>query len=71
MGKNTKTWMAEQRQRHAIELLHDGSSVKETASCLGYKQPTNFARKYRNYWGICPSRQPPTVSPAQTANVRK
>lgn len=24
MGKNTKTWLAEHRQRHALELLHDG-----------------------------------------------
>lgn len=68
MGKNTKTWLAEQRQRHALELLRDGSSVKETASCLGYKQPTNFTRKYKVHWGICPSLQPPTI---QTVNVRK
>jgi AraC family chitin signaling transcriptional activator len=71
MGKNTKTWLAEQRQRQAHELLCDGSSVKETAFCLGYKQPTNFTRKYKNHWGICPSLQPPAVGPAQTANVRK
>jgi transcriptional regulator GlxA family with amidase domain len=71
MDKNTKTWLAEQRQRHAHELLRDGSSVKETASCLGYKQPTNFTRNYKSHWGICPSQQPPTINPVQTINVRE
>jgi AraC family chitin signaling transcriptional activator len=71
MGKNTKTWLAEQRQRHAIELLRDGSSIKETAFSLGYKQPTNFTRKYKIHWGNCPSLQPPTVSSTQAAVVRK
>ena len=65
MGKNPKTWLAEQRQHHALELLCDGSSIKETAACLGYKQPTNFSRKYKNHYGICPSQQPPTVNLAQ------
>jgi AraC-like DNA-binding protein len=62
MGKNTKSWLAEQRQHQAIELLHEGSSIKETAACLGYKQPTNFTRKYKNHWGICPSQQSPTFT---------
>ena|ERR1035437_48829 len=70
-GKNTKEWLAEQRQRNAHELLCEGSSIKETASSLGYKQPTNFTRKYKNHWGVCPSLQSPTVNPVQTANVRK
>jgi AraC family chitin signaling transcriptional activator len=70
-GKNTKNWLAEQRQRHALELLCEGSSIKETAFRLGYKQPTNFTRKYKNHWGICPSMQTPTVGPVQAANVRK
>jgi transcriptional regulator GlxA family with amidase domain len=71
MGKNTKAWLAEQRQGHALELLCHGSSIKATASCLGYKHPTNFTRNYKHQWGICPSQQPPTVNPAQTANVHK
>ncbi|HZQ47770.1 MAG TPA: helix-turn-helix transcriptional regulator [Verrucomicrobiae bacterium] len=58
-GKNSKTWIAEQRQRQAIELLVDGLSIKEAAHLLGYKQATNFSRKYKQFWGISPSRQPP------------
>jgi AraC-like DNA-binding protein len=58
-GKSPKTWLSEQRQHQAIELLRDGSSIKEIAACLGYKQQTNFTRKFKEFWGTCPSRQPP------------
>jgi hypothetical protein len=63
--------MGEQRQRHAFELLCDGSSIKETAFRLGYKQPNNFSRKYKDYWGICPSLQSHVTVPVQIAYVRK
>jgi AraC family transcriptional regulator, transcriptional activator FtrA len=59
IGKNTKIWLAEQRQQNARQLLCDGSSIKETAACLGYKQPNNFARHYKGQTGICPSQQLP------------
>jgi transcriptional regulator GlxA family with amidase domain len=71
MGKNSKNWLAEQRQRQAFELLRDGSSIKETAYCLGYRQSTNFSRGYKNHWGIRPSLQSPKVSLVRTADVRK
>jgi len=58
MGQSTKAWLNEQRQHQAIELLRDGCSIKETASCLGYKQQTNFTRKFKEFWGECPSHQP-------------
>jgi len=70
LGKNTKAWLAEQRQRHALELLSAGSSIKETASCLGYRQPTNFTRKFKKYWGVCPSLQTP-VQPAPRQSAGK
>ena len=59
LGTNTKTWLAEQRQRDAHELLCDGSSIKETAACLGYKQATNFTRQFKNHTGINPTQPPP------------
>jgi len=58
MGRTTRVWLNEQKQRKAIELLRDGSSIKETASRLGYKQQTNFTRKFKGFWGTCPSQQP-------------
>jgi len=56
-GKLPGDWLAEQRQHRAMGLLLDGSSVKETAACLGYKQQTNFTRKFKEYWGNCPTFQ--------------
>jgi transcriptional regulator GlxA family with amidase domain len=63
-SKTPKAWLAEQRQRKAVELLHDNSSVKETAMCLGYKHATNFTRKFKDHWGGCP------VQIVQTKTVR-
>ena len=71
MGESTKAWLAEQRQRQAFELLRDGCSIKQTASTLGYKQPTNFARQYKHHWGTCPTRRSFALNPAQAENVRK
>jgi AraC-like DNA-binding protein len=59
LGKSTKTWLVEQRQLKAIELLSDGSSIKEIAASLGYKQQTNFTRQYKCQTGACPSLQLP------------
>jgi transcriptional regulator GlxA family with amidase domain len=70
VGKNTKTWLAEQRQHYALELLRDGTSIKETASCLGYKQQTNFSRQYKSQMGACPSLQQTQLLSA-VSTVRK
>jgi AraC-like DNA-binding protein len=71
MGKNTRTWLDEQRQRNAHELICDGSSVKETAECLGYKSPSNFTRHFKHLTGICPSQQLPTIANIPSEIVRK
>jgi AraC-like DNA-binding protein len=55
MGKTTKKWISDQRQKQAIELLKDGSSIKETAMQLGFQHPNNFTREFRKYWGKHPS----------------
>jgi AraC-like DNA-binding protein len=70
MRKTPGVWLAEQRQHLAIELLHDGCSIKETAACLGYKQQTNFTRKFKDFWGTCPSLQIKTHL-VKTQNGRK
>ena len=54
-GRAPKDWLAEQRLRQAIELLRESSSIKETALLLGYKQQSNFTRKFKEFWGTCPS----------------
>jgi AraC-like DNA-binding protein len=55
IGKSTRQWLVEERQRKGVALLRNGSSIKETAVRLGYKQQTNFTRKFKEYWGVCPS----------------
>ncbi|HTB84246.1 MAG TPA: helix-turn-helix transcriptional regulator [Candidatus Sulfotelmatobacter sp.] len=70
MGRPPGAWLSEQRQRLALELLRDGSSIKETAACLGYKQQTNFTRKFKKFWGTCPS-LPMLTKPKFGQNLRK
>lgn len=58
MGKNTRTWLTEQRRQKALDLLYNGSSVKETAGVLNYAQPNNFTRQFKCQTGNCPSKTP-------------
>jgi transcriptional regulator GlxA family with amidase domain len=60
MGKPPRFWLAEERQRQAVELLRAGSSsIKETATRMGYKQQTNFTRKFKEHWVfVLPSNHP-------------
>jgi AraC-like DNA-binding protein len=55
MGKHPQTWLCEQRQRQAIELLRDGCNVTKTATLLGYKHATHFSREFKKYWGHVPT----------------
>ena len=55
MGQSPKAWLVEQRQRHAMDLLHDGCSVKETGAQVGYRYAQHFSREFKAYWGSCPS----------------
>jgi AraC-like DNA-binding protein len=55
MGSLPKTWLREQRQKLAIELLREGASVKETASHLGYRHPQHFSREFKWHSGYCPT----------------
>ena len=55
IGQSPRNWLADQRQSHAIKLLHSGFSVKETANSLGYKHATHFSREFKQHWGRCPT----------------
>jgi AraC-like DNA-binding protein len=54
MGKSPKVWLAEKRQLLAIELLREGSTVKETAGRTGYNHASTFSREFKKHWGSCP-----------------
>jgi AraC-like DNA-binding protein len=62
MGQTPKDWLTGQRQKRALELLRDGSSVKETAAHLGYGCSETFSRDFKKWHGHCP---------VQTSNVPK
>ena len=68
-GKLPGAWLNEQRQHEAIALLRDGSSSKETAACLGYKQQTNFTRQFKEYWGQCPKQIVPRPAEARIGKM--
>lgn len=54
-----RIWLAGQRQRLAIELLRDGSTVKEVAGQLGYKNQHHFSREFKRHIGHPPSQSSP------------
>jgi AraC-like DNA-binding protein len=55
-GQSPHGWLRGLRLARAMELLADGSSVKETAAALGYQSRTNFSRDFRDYCGYPPSK---------------
>jgi len=54
MGQTTKDWLTDQRQKLALKLLRDGSSVKEIATQLGYGCSETFSRDFKKWHGHCP-----------------
>lgn len=54
-GKCPKVWLNEKRQRKAVQLLHKGYSVKETANRLGYRWESTFSREFKKHWGFSPA----------------
>jgi len=55
MGANPRDWIAGQRLLQALNLLREGSSIKEVSTQLGFEHQTNFTRKFKKYWGQCPT----------------
>ena len=54
-SKTPDEWLTEQQFYLAIQLLRKGTSIKEIATSLGYQHQTNFTRKFKKFWDICPS----------------
>jgi AraC-like DNA-binding protein len=48
-------WLRTARMARAVELLQDGSSVKETATLLGYKAVPHFTRDFKKWSGKSPT----------------
>jgi len=54
-GDAPRCWLGRLRMEKAVELLRDGSTVKETSACLGYEDPSHFSREFKNHYGFAPS----------------
>jgi AraC-like DNA-binding protein len=55
-------WLHEERMKRARELLVDGSTVKETAVILGYRDPSHFSRDFKKHHGYPPCQHATRVS---------
>jgi len=55
MRQCPRAWLNEERQRRACELLTDGSTVKEVANLLGYKNQHHFSFAFKKHQGFAPS----------------
>lgn len=65
-----RVWLAKHRQLRAIELLRDGSTVKEVAGQLDYKNQHHFSREFKRHVGHPPSQLlPPAQFAAKTAGM--
>jgi AraC-like DNA-binding protein/mannose-6-phosphate isomerase-like protein (cupin superfamily) len=54
VGINFESWRRQVRLTKAVELLVSGSSIKETASKIGYSQPSAFVEMFRRTFGTTP-----------------
>src|SRR6267378_4250911 len=53
--QSPQSWLNTVRLAEAARLLHGGTSVKETAFHLGFKQVYHFSRAFKRRVGIAPS----------------
>ena len=65
-GDAPRCWLGRLRMEKAVELLRDGSTIKETAACLSYDDPSHFSREFKKRYGFAPKgcASPPAKAPA-------
>jgi transcriptional regulator GlxA family with amidase domain len=54
IGTSPQDWLDELQMEKAEELLKNGMPVKVVAEEVGFKNPTHFCRKYRQFRGQSP-----------------
>jgi AraC-like DNA-binding protein len=69
-GHTPRRWLKQLRMQRAIELLCDGTPVKETAGLLGYQYATYFSRDFRKAVGVAPRNYAGNGARKQRANAR-
>ena len=61
LGRTPHCLLHELRMRRAQELVRDGTSVKETAFMLRYKDVAHFSHDFKTFFGI-PPKQAQTIA---------
>lgn len=56
-GISPQTFLMELRMKKAREFLEKGYSVSDSAIMAGFADLSNFSKKYKAYYGICPRLQ--------------
>jgi transcriptional regulator GlxA family with amidase domain len=54
--ESPRCWLKRLRMQRAIQLLRDGSSVNETADCLGCHDRRHFSREFKKLYGLASKR---------------
>jgi AraC family chitin signaling transcriptional activator len=54
-GCSPHFWMSETRLKKLYRQLQKGNLIKEVAASGGFSQPSNFTRKFKEYYGKNPS----------------
>ena len=55
-GTSVRETLQAIRMQRAAELLHESPHpIAEIARCVGYRQPAQFAKAFRRYYGVSPS----------------
>jgi AraC-like DNA-binding protein len=67
--KTPRSWLTEQRQQMAAELLRHGYGVKEVAGRIGYRHASTFSRQFMKHWGCYPKQLPPSLNVTKGQNV--
>jgi AraC-like DNA-binding protein len=62
VGTDFETWRRQLRLMNAVERLVAGSSVKQVAYAVGYRQPSAFVATFRRSFGMTPKAWTATVA---------
>lgn len=52
--KSPHAWLRELRMKRAVELLRDGSDLKQVADQLCYREAAHFHHDFKAYYGVTP-----------------
>jgi len=70
LGKSVHLFLEEMRLKDGLEMLKRGELVKKVARDLGYAEPANFCRAFKNRYGKSPLQFLSVLQRSERQNVR-